>query len=120
MMAKSLRLSPDGPHHDEYTCQIATALSESVRALNHATQSEAGVAFPPTIHNVLGCSSAAVSGLDQLLSQIADTLQRMLASGQLGDDRGTPDESVDSALAARLDRAFNATAGLHLVAGREG
>lgn len=131
-MAGTLRLSPDGPNNDDYTCQVATALSEAVRVLNHTTRSRAGIAYPSPVHNVLGRSSTAVAGLDQMLRQIGEKLQRMLTSGRLGADHGTPDERVDTALseptaaretaralAVRLDRDFNSTADLHLTAGRE-
>ncbi|MFD1547105.1 hypothetical protein ACFSJ0_59410 [Nonomuraea guangzhouensis] len=131
-MADTLRLSPDGPHNDDYTCQVAAASSEAVRVLNHATLFHAGVTHPSTVNDVLGAISRATAGLDQLLRQLGEALRRMQASTQLGDDRGNPVERVDRALselkaaraaartlAARLERAFNATAGLHLTDGRE-
>ncbi|MEU6718620.1 hypothetical protein ABZ897_44760 [Nonomuraea sp. NPDC046802] len=125
-------LSPDGPHNDDYTCQVAAAFSEAVRVLNHATLSHAGVTCPSTVHDLLGAIGHGTAGLDQLLRQLSQVLRRMLASTQLGDDHGDPLERVDNALsdltaaraaarilAARLDSAFNATADLHMVEGAE-
>lgn len=131
-MVEVFRLSPDGPHDDDYTCHIAAALSEAVRVLNHATRSRSGVVHPSTVHQVLGCSGAAVAGLNLTLTQIAGTLRQKLASGRLGDDHRPPDERVDSALselaaarqtahalADRPNRALNATADLHLRTGKQ-
>lgn len=130
-MAETFRLSPERPHNDDYSYQGGTALSEAVRVLEHATYS--GVVYPSAVHNVLGRSSAAAAGLDQMRRQIAETLERVLTSGRPGDDHGAPDEQVDNAiaeltaaretahiLAVHLDHAFNATAGLHLTAEGEG
>ncbi|RVX39115.1 hypothetical protein EDD27_1457 [Nonomuraea polychroma] len=127
-MAATIRLSSDGPHSDEYTRQVADALSESVRVLNHATATGAGLASPATVYDVLGRASATIAGFDQLLRQIGKRLQRHLASGRLGDDHGDPASTVEQTLAElaaarqaahtltrRLERAFNATASLHLM-----
>lgn len=131
-MAETFRLPSDGPHNDDYTGEIATALSEAVRVLNHATQSRAGITYPSTIYDVLGRIGATTNGLDQLLRQLGEALRRMLASDRLGDDHGDPAERVDTllselaearktarALSTRIDCAFNATAGLHLTDGGE-
>jgi hypothetical protein len=131
-MAETVWLSPDGPHSDDYTSEIAIALSEAVRVLNHATLSRAGVTYPSTVYNVLGRIGDSAAGLDQLMVQLGETLRRMLASGQLGDDHGDPADRLDKALseltaareaarhlAVRIDCAFNTTASLHLRGGGE-
>jgi hypothetical protein len=126
-MTETVWLSSDGPHSDDYTSEVAAALSEVVRVLNHATLSHAGVTYPSTVYDVLGRISVSAAGLDQLLTQLGEVLRRMLGSGQLGDDHGNPTERLDKALselaaarktardlAVRIDRAFSTTASLHL------
>ncbi|MEU8251989.1 hypothetical protein [Nonomuraea sp. NPDC048916] len=126
-MGDTVWLSSDGPHSDDYTSEVAAAVSEAVRVLNHATFSHVGVTYPSTVYDVLGRLGASTSGLDQLLRQLGEALRRMQESGQLGNDHDVPDERLDKALseltaarktardlALRIDRAFNTTAGLHL------
>ncbi|WP_440072716.1 hypothetical protein [Streptosporangium sp. OZ121] len=126
-MAETVWLSSDGPHGDDYTSEVAAAVSEAVRVLNHATLSHVGVTYPSTVYDVLGRIGSSTAGLDQLLGQLGEALRRMQESGQLGDDHGDPAERLDKALselaaarksardlALRIDRAFNTTAGLHL------
>ncbi|MGR6913631.1 hypothetical protein ACU635_05205 [[Actinomadura] parvosata] len=131
-MTETVRLSTDGPHDDEYTCEVATALSEAMRVLNHATLSHAGVSYPATVNDVLGKVSVSAARLDQLLRQLGEALKRMQASGQLGDDCGDPAGRLDKALseltlaretardlAMQIDCAFNTTATLHLTGAGE-
>ncbi|MGS2645059.1 hypothetical protein [Streptosporangium sp. G12] len=126
-MAETVWLSSDGPHGDDYTSEVAAAVSEAVRVLNHATLSHVGVTYPSTVYDVLGRIGSSTAGLDQLLRQLGEALRRMQESGQLGDDHGDPGERLDKALselaaarksardlALRIDLAFNTTAGLHL------
>ncbi|GAA2301913.1 hypothetical protein GCM10010149_59010 [Nonomuraea roseoviolacea subsp. roseoviolacea] len=122
-MGETAWLSSDGPHGDDYTSEVAAALSEAVHVLNHATLSHTGVTYPSTVYDVLGRIGVSAVGLDQLLGQLGGGLRRMLASGQLADDQGDPAKRLDKAmselaaardLADRIDRAFNTTASLHL------
>ncbi|GAA3550478.1 hypothetical protein GCM10022419_033390 [Nonomuraea rosea] len=121
------QLNPDGPHSDDYTRHVASALSESVRVLNHATR-EAGVTAPNTVYDVLGHAAAAVSGLDQLLRQLNQRLASMHAAGEIGHDNHPPvnavlqarlmlteGRSLARALAERVDRAHEITAGMYLI-----
>ncbi|MFG1690339.1 hypothetical protein ACGFNP_60055 [Nonomuraea sp. NPDC049269] len=82
-MAETVRLSPDGPHDYDYTSEVAIALSEVIRVLNHATLSCAGITYPSTVYDVLSRIGNATAGLDQLLAQLGEALRRMLESGQL-------------------------------------
>ncbi|GAA3695305.1 hypothetical protein GCM10022224_071140 [Nonomuraea antimicrobica] len=133
MVTEIIRLSSDGPHDDDYTSEVATALSGAVRVLNHATRSRVGITHPSTVYEVLGSVGLAVEGLDQLLKQLGEALRRMQASGRLGDDLGNPAERLDKALselgaaretardlAVQINRVFNTTATLHLSDGGEG
>jgi hypothetical protein len=125
----TVRLSADDPNHEDCTSQVATALSEAVRVLNHATPPQAGFTCPSTVPCPIGQGAI---GLDQLLRQRCEVPRRMLPSAQLREDHGDPSERVDSALSrlaadraaartltARLDHASNAIAGLHATDGRE-
>lgn len=127
-----IRLSSDGPHDDDYTGEVAGALSGAVRVLNHATRSRVGITYPSTVYDVLGSVALTAAGLDQLLKQLGEALRRMQASGRLGDDLGNPAERLDKVLselatsremardlAAQIDRVFNTTATLHLSDGGE-
>ncbi|MDP4511820.1 hypothetical protein [Nonomuraea turcica] len=131
-MTNTVRQSADGPRNDDYTCQVATAPTAAVRALNHETLSNAGVTYPSTINAVLGAIGHDTARLDLLLQQLSEALLRMLTSTQLGDDHGDRFERVDNAqseltaaraaartLIARLEHSFNATADLHVTDGRE-
>lgn len=128
-----LRLSPDGPHSDDYTREVANGLSECVRVLNHATQSINGVDYPSTVYEVIGSVHAAVFGLDQLIRQLDARLVDQRDSGQLYDARGL-DASMTVAharqalaetrallpgLNAQLGRAHSATSELGLRDGAE-
>lgn len=81
----TVRLSPDGPHSPEYTCQVASAVAEAVRVLNHATLNFVGQAleFPADADTVLCSLSIAAQRLPQLLDQLRDWLNGELAAGCL-------------------------------------
>jgi hypothetical protein len=121
------QLNPDGPHDDDYTRHVASALSEAVRVLNHATRSS-GVTAPNTVYDVIGHVSAAAAGLDQLLRQLGQRLASMHTAGQIGHDNRPPAAAVLQArlmltegrslargLAERISRAHQITAGMHLI-----
>lgn len=132
-MAETFRLDASGPHSGDYTTHVAEALTESVRVLNHATRASAGVPDPQTVHEVLGCVTAAIAGLDQLLPQLADQLVRFNADSRLADDNDDPALSIANALihldaatgmatvlARQLAAAHTATSGLKLRDGGQG
>lgn len=121
------QLNPDGPHDDDYTRHVASALSESVRVLNHATRG-AGITAPNTVYDVLGHVSAAANGLEQLLRQLGQRLNSMHMAGEIGHDNRsaaiavlqarlmlTEGRPLARALAERIDRAHEITAGMHLL-----
>jgi hypothetical protein len=121
------RLNPDGPHSADYTRHAAQAFAEAVRVLNYATRTRDGVPRPATLNSVLGDLAAGAQRMDQALRQLAERLTDFVGTGQLADVSGHDDEvfadvrnllmdarNASVVLAARLDRAFNATSGLYL------
>ena len=115
----TVRLSPDGPHSPEYTCQVASAVAEAVRVLNHATLNFTGQAleFPADTDSVLCSLSTAAQRLPQLLDQLRGWLNGELATGRLRVGHGphTGDPVVAMTEAARKLRDASAIAfRLHL------
>ena len=96
----SIEFSPDGPHFDDYTIDLAAAYAETVRVLNHATMYRDGMSWPSTAYSVVGNLAAGAAGLRQLLDQIGVFLDREDAAGRLGDDRRRPTGDPATTLAA--------------------
>lgn len=126
------RLDPAGPHSDDYTMHVAQAFDEAARVLNHATRDSDGVTDPATVNAILGSLRASAHRLDQMLLQLDARLTHFSDTGQLADTSGRDREAFEGArvllvgardaavvLAARLDRAFDATSGLYLRDGSE-
>jgi hypothetical protein len=76
-----------GPGHlaGDDTITLARAAAEAMRGLNWAT---AGLDQPSAAYDVLGALSLAASRTGQALTQISRYLDRALAGGHLGHDRG--------------------------------
>jgi len=96
----------DGPHSADTVEETASGLSALVRYLNNATgpwNAETTLRYAPTIDAVLGGLHAAAYGLDQLLSQLAEALNRHAGDPSLYDDRrDRPADAVATEAAARL------------------
>jgi hypothetical protein len=115
----TVRLSPDGPHSPEYTGQVASAIAEAVRVLNHATLNFTGQAleFPADADTVLCSLGTAAQRLPQLLDQLRGWLNDELAAGRLRVGHGphTGDPAAAMTEAARKLRDASAIAfRLHL------
>jgi len=122
-MTETIRLSSDGPHSPDYTREVAAAVAEAVRVLNHATtfgHIGDALAFPADADAVLGSLSTAAQRLPQLLDQLRDWLVGELAAGRLrvghGPHAGDPAAATEaaarklrdaSAIAFRLHLALN-------------
>lgn len=115
----TVRLSPDGPHSPEYTCQVASAIAEAVRVLNHATLNFTGQAleFPADADTVLCSLSITAQRLPQLLDQLRDWMNGELADGRLrvgyGPHAGDPAAAMADA-SRRLRDASAIAFRLHL------
>jgi hypothetical protein len=104
----------DGPHSDDYTAEVARAVAEGVRVLNHATGSHAGrgLTCPQTVYTVAGCLGAAAAGLGQLLRQLSAFLEEQAAAGRLADDSGACPGQVAARAGDFLEVAGSAAADL--------
>lgn len=78
----------DGPHSGDKTTAAAAALAHLVRYMCHATYSEQAVPYPSTVDSVTRNLHAAVVGMDQLLRQLGDHMDRFEQGGRLRDDAG--------------------------------
>jgi hypothetical protein len=91
-MTERIELRTDGPHSPEYTRQVASALAECVRVLNHATLShEVGSAlkYPSHVDYVLVELASMALRLPQLCEQIATWLAGQHAAGRIAVTYGT-------------------------------
>src|SRR5918992_2131628 len=80
----------DGPHSADTVEEAASGLPVLVRYLSNATgpwDGETTLRYAPTVDVVLGGLHAAAYGMDQLLSQLADALERHAGDPSLYDDR---------------------------------
>ncbi|MGH3659001.1 MAG: hypothetical protein ACRDUA_20290 [Micromonosporaceae bacterium] len=86
----------DGPHSADTVEEAVSGLPALVRYLNNATQGagpghvgngQTTLRHVPTVDAVLAGLHAALFGLDQLLSQLADALTRHAGDPALYDDR---------------------------------
>jgi len=121
-----IELKPDGPHDDDSAIEVANALAECVRVLNHATLPTAGVRYPATVYTLMGALSQSVHRMGQLMANCAGLLADMDSAGELrdvADDdsagavlffRGDARDAVAalSEAARRLDACQQATANL--------
>lgn len=86
-----LHLNPHGPHSGDYTRAVANGLSECVRVLIYAARTEDGVPYPNVSADVLGSLAEAVSRMDQLLPQLAASVDRHRGTGRLYAYQGSAD-----------------------------
>ncbi len=92
------------PHDDDAVIALAQIAAEAIRALNHATFTQAGLEEPATVNAVLGQLAAAAHRLPQLCGQLAGWLAAENTAGQLTHTTGGLPDAVEDALAS-LDRA---------------
>jgi hypothetical protein len=85
-----IHLNPGGPHSPQYTRQVAAALAEAVRVLNHATFPPAGeaLAYPSDMDAVVQELATAVMRFPQLFSQLARWLGEQEDAGKLEINHG--------------------------------
>jgi hypothetical protein len=85
MSGETITLNPDGPHSPEYTKEVAYALSEAVRVLNHATQSRAGLEYPSDVAAVVGALHSTVARLEQTCTQLVRWLSNEYEAGRVAE-----------------------------------
>lgn len=98
-MTMTVNLNTDGPRDPLYALEVAEALAESVRVLNHLTRDPAALEYPHEVDSLIRDVSLAVGRLPQLLQQAGGRLKAMSAAGILrvvSDDylQTTPDTAV--------------------------
>jgi len=92
------------PHDDAAITALAQITAEAIRALNHATFTQAGPEQPATVNAVLGQLAAASHRLPQLCGQLAGWLSQEYTAGRLAHTTGDLEDAVGDAQAS-LDRA---------------
>jgi hypothetical protein len=108
-----ITLKTDPPHAPQYTRQLAGAVAESVRCLNHATFTGAdGLMSPADAESVLADLGIAATRLPQLFGQVKDFLMRQAGTGDLADSGGADVRERVAAAAYQLGRAHGAAGDL--------
>jgi hypothetical protein len=122
------------PSSPERAVAMADAFAETVRALNHGTQSSFALVYPSHVYSVLGNLYTGTAGLPQLFQQLAAFIagldpQRMRDARAVAD---VPDALVGVAaaladaggaaalLTKHLQRAQSAISGLSYEGGSDG
>lgn len=102
----SVTLNIGIPPHSEYTLEVAEALAEAVRVLNHHTMHHEALRYPSDADRVLRELSSAASRLPQLLDQIGAWLTAEHEAGCIrvpgGEWAGVPGVAV-AAVLMRMD-----------------
>jgi len=82
-------LNIDGPHSGAYSREVAEAVAEGIRVLNHASTGPAsGLEYASAVDSILRHLQSAAYRLPPLLHQLAGWLQWLYNEGRLSDDRG--------------------------------
>jgi len=102
-------------NYDKLTSDDSVALArtaaEVIRGLNWTTNCDAGLDQPSAAYDVIGALSQAAGRLGQLFTQITRYLDRSLAAGALGHDRGQdPAPDVEGAVIFLGDARLSAGA----------
>jgi hypothetical protein len=117
-MAEHVTLNPDGPHSADYTKEVADALRESVRVLNHATRNKAGLEYPADAAAVIGALAAAAGGLEQTCHQISRWLSDEYEGGRMAEwSEGRHGGDVSAAITDAQVALDHAITGARILAG---
>jgi hypothetical protein len=100
-MTGPIELRPHGLHSEDYTKQVGTAFSESVRVLNYASSGQyrdVAMPYPSIVYELLGSLLSGTGGLPQLLEQLGQQLTALLEADRLdvrhGPHTGDPNLAV--------------------------
>ena len=105
-------LSTGAPASPERTLQLAEALAETARVLNHATMDRAAFGVPSDVDRVLREVASAAARFQQLFAQAARWVADEDGAGRIEVASGDPRAAV-LALGARLTMAAGSAAALH-------
>jgi len=95
-MSYSVTLTTEGPCDPLYVLEVAEAIAEAVKVLNHLTRHHEALGEPSDADRVIRELSSAVARLPQLTSQIAAWIRTEHAAGTitLAGDYENPDASI--------------------------
>lgn len=99
-----ITLKTDPPHTPRYTRQLAQAVAETIRCLNHATfPGSGGLEQPADAESVLASLASAMSRMPQLFEQLAAWLADQAGREDLADSLGrSPADQADIAAVVLL------------------
>jgi hypothetical protein len=107
-MSIIVTLNVDGPRDPGYVLEVAEAVPEAVRVINHLTRDHAALREPAEVDRLLRYLESAADRHDQLLSQIISWLEEEQAAGGVrvtgGEYRDNPAGAI-TRIRARLDTA---------------
>jgi hypothetical protein len=104
-------LDIDGPRDHEYVLEVAEALAESVRVLNHLTRDHGSIRYPSEADVVIRHLAAAASRWPQLLSQIGGWLAAEQQAARIEMARGTGHEGRPAVAVIAAGRLLDEAAG---------
>ena len=120
-MTLQITLSEDGPHSGDYSTNVADAISQGVRVLNHALR-RGGIEQPADAAYIISDLALAAHGLEQLCDQFSSYFVTELAAGRLGlwsEREGTVETAVEeTTLALGLSASLASQLGRQLDAAR--
>jgi hypothetical protein len=107
-MSTSVTLNTDGPCDPLYVLEVAEALAEAARVLNHLTRGHECLEYPSEADRLIREVSVAAGRLPQLLGQVTRWLSDEQAAARIempgGEYAGRPDLAFTAAR-LRLDAA---------------
>jgi len=108
-------LNIDAPPSSDYVLEVAEAVAEGVRTLNHQTRHHEALEYPSQADMLIRELSSAVSRLPQLLDQAAAWVEEEAAAGRIlvpsGEWEGVPGVAA-VAVRLRADYARGLAEGL--------
>jgi len=79
----TVTLNTDGPCEPLYVLEVAEAVAEGVRVLNHLTRDHAALGGPSDADTLIRALASAVDRLPQLLDQVSGWLKREQEAGRI-------------------------------------
>jgi hypothetical protein len=104
----NVNLDTDAPRTPEYVQEVADALAEAARVLNHATMSHEAFRYPSEVDRLVRCLATTASRFPQLLGQVSQWLAVENAAGRVAMAGIAYEGRVDAAVTATwqaLDQA---------------
>lgn len=101
----NITLNTDAPTDPDYTRDVADALSEAVRVLNHHTAKAGALHAPSDVYDVLGRLSAGTAGMRQLFHQLSVWVAAEHEAGRVRADHGDTEERVRATRSALAEAA---------------